>query len=75
MGFQDLLDNHTPLMVDAVNGVINPKTIELHEVSDLFPVLDTVRSKRTTIATKMNTKTASHEGSSRSHASLILKLH
>ena len=48
MGPQDLLDNHNYLMVDAKLGIMNPKTIELKEVSDLFPVLEDVRSKRTT---------------------------
>ena len=56
-------------MIDPKFGELNPKTIEIKEMSDLFNVIDTIDKERTTVATKMNM------GSSRSHAALILTLH
>jgi hypothetical protein len=65
----DLLNGHKPIVIDPKFGELNPHTIEIKEMSDLFNVIDTIDKQRTTVATKMNM------GSSRSHAALILTLH
>jgi hypothetical protein len=39
-----------------------------------MPVINDINNLRTTVATKMNTKTVSGDGSSRSHAFFILRL-
>lgn len=65
----DLLNKHSPITIDPKAGEINPTTIEINEIEDLFKVIETIDKERTTVATKMN------QGSSRSHAALILTLH
>lgn len=70
-----MLDKNAPITVDKENGPRNPTTIELTSIEELSPILETIQKTRTAAATKMNTKSKSHDGSSRSHAALILNLY
>jgi hypothetical protein len=65
----DLLGEHGPVQIDqATHEPAGNTCVELHEPGDLMAFLAQVMANRTTRATKMN------EGSSRSHAALMLDL-
>lgn len=73
MGCFDLLDKNVPVAV-AQTGPRQSTQVEIKEIDDLRGVMETIYKNRTSAGTKMNVKIRSHDGSSRSHAAMILTL-
>jgi len=74
MGCFDLLDKNVRVAIDKFSGMRQSTMVEITSINDLQEVLKTVLKNRTSASTKMNLGNKAHDGSSRSHASLILKL-
>lgn len=70
----DLLNNNSPVVVDQGTGPRLSTQIEITSIEDLTKVLETIFKCRTSAGTKMNVKIKGHDGSSRSHAAMILQL-
>jgi hypothetical protein len=75
MSCYDLLDKNVPVTVDEATGPRLSTQVEIKSIDDLQEVLKTVLKNRTAASTKMNVGSKEHSGSSRSHASLILRLY
>ena len=74
MGCFDLLNKNVPVAVDQRTGPRQSTQVEIKEIDDLRGVMETIYKNRTSAGTKMNVKIRSHDGSSRSHAAMILTL-
>jgi hypothetical protein len=70
----DLLANNAPILIDREHKPIGQTVLRFESISDLMPFLSKVRKHRTSRSTKMNSQTENHDGSSRSHAALILNI-
>ena len=70
----DLLDGNKPVLIDRNHKPTGQTEVRFNEIGDLMPFLVKVRKNRTSRSTSMNSKTDNHDGSSRSHAALILKI-
>ena len=74
-GCTDLLNNKSEVKIKDLNGPLNAKHLEITSISDLTDALRTIFNLRSAAATKMNQAKEGHDGSSRSHAALILTLY
>ena len=70
----DLLASNASIIIDRDHKPVGQTIVRFNDVGDLMPFLDQVRKNRTSRSTKMNSKTDGHDGSSRSHAALILNI-
>ena len=70
----DLLNGNKPILIDRNHKPTGQTEVRFSEVGDLMPFLAKIRKNRTSRSTQMNSKTEDHDGSSRSHAALILKI-
>ena len=72
----DLLDGHKVLDVDmATSQPLGMEFMEIENMNHLFQYIKAVKQMRTSCNTKMNQASDQHEGSSRSHCALILRLY
>eukprot|EP00927_Polykrikos_kofoidii_P065005 TRINITY_DN60804_c0_g1_i1.p1 TRINITY_DN60804_c0_g1~~TRINITY_DN60804_c0_g1_i1.p1 ORF type:complete len:1135 (-),score=168.16 TRINITY_DN60804_c0_g1_i1:320-3724(-) len=70
----DLLNDRAPCLVDDDHMPMGNQHVVLGGVADLMRLLVQVKANRTSRSTKMNKASGDHDGSSRSHAALILTL-
>ena len=70
----DLLNTNAPILIDRDHKPSGNTVVQFNDVSDLMPFLTKVRTCRTSSSTQMNSKTKDHDGSSRSHAALIVNI-
>lgn len=70
----DLLNKNAPVAIDAATGPRSTMQVEITKMEDLQGVLEMIFKNRTSTGTKMNQGNKGHDGSSRSHAALILTL-
>jgi len=71
----DLLNDGSPVYIDTESCMpVGASLRRLQSMEDLLSLIAQARANRTTRSTRMNTAVAGHEGSSRSHAALILHL-
>ena len=72
----DLLNNHTILEIDTATAQpLGMEFIQIENLNDLFQYINIVKQMRTSCTTRMNQASDEHEGSSRSHCALILRLY
>ena len=72
-GAFDLLDGHKQCVI-VNHEPVGHQQREVTSAEDVLGVLEAVRTNRTTAATRMNSASNSHGGSSRSHCALICTL-
>jgi hypothetical protein len=70
----DLLNANAPILIDRNHKPVGQTVVRFNDVGDLMPFLVNVRTNRTSRSTQMNSRTDDHDGSSRSHAALILTI-
>ena len=71
---RDLLQGNTPICMSTNNDLLGTKKVILRKPSDVIDILSIIRRNRHTQSTRMNKASSGHQGSSRSHAALILSI-